>query len=294
MGRVRKVSGEHVMSETEFVAWWSESEHLQGEVFIDLLRRHLARQLKVENFRRLVLVCGDRMLSVHSHWIDAELTVVIRPYVTEPDDGKALVQAVLNRDLARVVGLLERPLNPDTEAVDPHDSDDEDGRRMRPLQLAACSGDLEILRCLLQAGADKDKADHDGKTPIHLAVWSDHLEVVRCLLQAGADKHKADRDGNTPMHRAAFSGHLEVLRCLLQAGADKDKADHDGRTPIQMAVWSDHLEVVRCLLQAGADKDKADHDGKTPMHLAAWAGYQEVARGLLQAPNIKSQPEPSM
>ena len=53
MGRVRKVTGEDVLSEDEFAAWWSESEHLQGSVFIDVLRRHLARQLQVVNFRQL-------------------------------------------------------------------------------------------------------------------------------------------------------------------------------------------------------------------------------------------------
>ncbi|CAJ1385092.1 unnamed protein product [Effrenium voratum] len=108
MGRVCKVSGEHVMSEAEFAAWWNESKHLQDDVFIDVLRRKLATQLQVEYFRRLALVCGDAMLSVDSHWIDAELVVVIRPYSTDPDGEIALVKVARDGGLAAVVNLLER------------------------------------------------------------------------------------------------------------------------------------------------------------------------------------------
>ena len=82
MGRVRKVTGEDVMSEDEFAAWWSE-HHLQGEAFVDVLRRHLAVQLPLKNFRQLALVCGDEMLLPESHWMDAELVVVIRPLLNK-------------------------------------------------------------------------------------------------------------------------------------------------------------------------------------------------------------------
>ena len=117
MGCVRKVTGEDVMTEDEFAAWWSE--HLQGGVFIDVLRLHLATKLRLKNFRQLALVCGDDTLS-DSHWVDAEVVVVIRPYLADTDgDGpNALVQAVANGDIAGVVSLLEMPLEP-AEAVDP-------------------------------------------------------------------------------------------------------------------------------------------------------------------------------
>ncbi|CAJ1359821.1 unnamed protein product [Effrenium voratum] len=182
------------MSEAEFAAWWNESKHLQDDVFIDVLRRNLATQLQVDNFRRLALVCGDAMLSVDSHWIDAELVVVIRPYSTDPDGEIALVKVARDGDLAAVVNLLERPLNPGNKGVLLHDSEevvsDDHGLRVTPLQAAVENGHLEVVLCLLQAGADKDKADSGGKTPTHDAAARGHQEVVRCLLRAGADKDK--------------------------------------------------------------------------------------------------------
>ena len=249
MGRVRKISGEDVMTEDEFAAWWNQSEHLHGNVFIDVLRRHLAIKLQVKHYRRLALVCGDARLSVQSHWTDAELVVVMRSFLTEPDDGAALVEAALRGDLAGVVNLLDRPLDPDIEAVRPDDSEEESyndhGVMVTPLQLAARMGHEEVVHCLLQAGADKDKTDNDGQTAMHMAARMGHEEVVRCLLQAGADKDKADNTGKTAMHLAVMNTSVEVVRCLLQAGADKDKADNDGRTAWRLAVVGGHKQTLR-------------------------------------------------
>ena len=136
------------MSEAEFAAWWNESKHLQDDVFIDVLRRNLATQLQVDNFRRLALVCGDAMLSVDSYWIDAELVVVIRPYSTDPDGEVALVKVARDGDLAAVVNLLERPLNPGNKGVLLHDSEevvsDDHGLRVTPLQAAVENGHLKL------------------------------------------------------------------------------------------------------------------------------------------------------
>jgi ankyrin repeat protein len=50
------------------------------------------------------------------------------------------------------------------------------------------------------------------------------LEVVKALLAAQADVNKADNGGQTPLYRASFNGHLEVVKALLAAQADVNKA----------------------------------------------------------------------
>ncbi|CAK9064156.1 unnamed protein product [Durusdinium trenchii] len=92
------------------------------------------------------------------------------------------------------------------------------------------------------------------------------LEVVRLLLEAGADKNATTTDWSTALMRAAELGHLEVVRLLLKAGAD-------GATALIDAAEYDQLEVVRLLLEAGADKNAATIAGETALMGAAKYGW---------------------
>jgi ankyrin repeat protein len=54
------------------------------------------------------------------------------------------------------------------------------------------------------------------------------VEVVKTLLAAEADVNKADDDGETPLYWASHKGHLEVVKVLLAAEAEVDKANDEG------------------------------------------------------------------
>ena len=84
---------------------------------------------------------------------------------------------------------------------------------------------------------------------MHSAASDGYLEVVRLLLEAGADKNAARSDGVTALWAAGRHGHLEVVRLLLEADSDKN-ARHKKRQPL---CW---LQLVTFpLLKAGADKN---------------------------------------
>ncbi|OLP87852.1 Ankyrin-2 [Symbiodinium microadriaticum] len=148
---------------------------------------------------------------------------------------------------------------------------------------------MKVARLLLEANADKDKAEQNGSTPLYIAAENGQLEAARLLLEAKADKDKAVEDGTTPLHMAAQNGQLEVARLLLEANADKDKAKQSGTTPLSLAAHTGQLEVARLLLEAKADKDKAKQNGSTPLFVAAQTGQLEVARLLLEAKADKEQ-----
>jgi ankyrin repeat protein len=81
--------------------------------------------------------------------------------------------------------------------------------------------------------------------------------VVRRLLKAKADPNRADKVGVRPLMRAAMKGNLEMLKLLLDAGADLEAQQRsegqDRGTALRFAVSHDHKEAVVFLLKAGAN-----------------------------------------
>ena len=117
---------------------------------------------------------------------------------------------------------------------------------------AATRGYLTIVKGLLDAGADMDKAGYGAGTPLYRAAWEGHTEVVQALVDAGADKDKADRWGGTPLYEAALRGHTEVVQALIDAGADWTKKTQDGKTAMDIAKEEGRQEIALLFEQAGA------------------------------------------
>ncbi|HUF77648.1 MAG TPA: ankyrin repeat domain-containing protein, partial [Thermoanaerobaculia bacterium] len=98
-----------------------------------------------------------------------------------------------------------------------------------PLIQAADAGYLEIVRLLVEAGADVDLVVPGDENPLIRAAGSGHLEVVRLLLDRGADPNirtfeapapwRPEGEVRTPLLQARRGGHDEVARLLLARGA---------------------------------------------------------------------------
>ena len=149
-----------------------------------------------------------------------------------------------------------------------------------PLHVAGEKGQVEVLRELLNHGANVNTANKDNFTPLHVAVWNGHVDVVRELLKHGANVNTANKSF-TPLHVAGRNGHLEVVRELLKHGANMSTASHDVFTPLHVAVWNGHVEVVREFLNHGANINTGNKDGYTPLYIAGQDGHVEVVRELL-------------
>jgi ankyrin repeat protein len=93
-------------------------------------------------------------------------------------------------------------------------------RRGTPLSIAANNGHHEILKLLIENGADINYTCYEGWTALYSAVFFGRLEVVKLLIEHGADIDKPTDNGWTPLHTAAFSGHIDIAKLLIENGAD--------------------------------------------------------------------------
>ena len=199
-------------------------------------------------------------------------------------------------------------------------------RRQAPLRAAffkaSATGDLAAVRSLLQQHPflvhERDR--DDNATALHLAAANGHLEVVRALLDAGADVH-----GRGDVHKADVIGwavgngpatNPELLTLLLDRGAkhhifsaiavrDRDLVQslveenpevlsqrrsrfEDGQTPLHFALAAPNglagkapdYEMADLLIELGADVNAQDDRGRTPLAIALLHNDHEAIRRL--------------
>eukprot|EP00752_Nemacystus_decipiens_P002193 g2087.t1 len=125
--------------------------------------------------------------------------------------------------------------------------------------------------------------NNKGCTALIMAARNGFADVVRDLLEAGADTTPSIAGGWTALATACAGGHDRAAGYLLRAGADPDQRDGLGRTLLHDAAEDCRWDVVRELLRAGADPDAVTDAGETPLSLAGLGGSFEVIRELLQA-----------
>jgi ankyrin repeat protein len=152
-----------------------------------------------------------------------------------------------------------------------------------PLHVAAMKDDKEALQELLKKGADVDLKDGVDKAPIHYASKKGHIEALQELIKCGADVNLKGRRCKAPIHYASKGGHTEALRELIKYGADVNLKDWDDKAPIHYASAGGHTEALQEIIKCGADVNLKDLNSKAPIHYAIEGGYDETARELIKS-----------
>lgn len=216
----------------------------------------------------------------------------------------SLGSAIRRNDVPKAASLLRRrpPRSPDSLAG--------------PLLLASRLGRVQMIRLLLQAGADPldrrgaairaaadigntpaleallgplgpergdtSQAEGPPKAALEYALLSTafagHVTVCRLLLESGAnaDAREGEPDGLTSLMHAALVDDRDLLQLMISFGANVNSRAMGGYTPLMMAALHDHVHVLRALLAAGADPRLRDRKGRTAMDKARSATAAEL------------------
>jgi ankyrin repeat protein len=136
---------------------------------------------------------------------------------------------------------------------------------------------VDLVRLLLERGAEINQADVLGDTALDVAAAGGHEEIVSALLTSGADVSRKGYQGQTALMCATMGGHVAVVRLVLQSmgGGGLDERDRDGCTALWYACLYGHADVLRNLLLAGADHTIAGNDDTTPLQIAEEEEHHE-------------------
>ena len=85
------------------------------------------------------------------------------------------------------------------------------------------------------------------------AAEKGNTDVVKDLLDKGAQVDARTYRGYTPLRHAAFNGYTDTARLLLDRGAQVDSVDVNGHTPLRSAVINRRADVPKLLILRGAD-----------------------------------------
>eukprot|EP00903_Cladosiphon_okamuranus_P011597 g10907.t1 len=154
-----------------------------------------------------------------------------------------------------------------------------------PLHYACIYRLLGATKVLLEAGADLSVRacmdccdDDDSRSVLDTAAGQGTADIVRVLIEQGADVGVSGPDGDTPLHHAAYSRFAEVADVLIEAGANIDARNSYNQSPLHIAAGRLNLTMVRAFLRHGLNANCRCQYAQTPLHEAAVRAVSEPRR----------------
>lgn len=163
---------------------------------------------------------------------------------------------------------------------------------------ALIKGDLYTIKEIIERDKsylEKPQEKAAMMTPLAVAVGNGNINIVKYLLEAGAEVNAKQlaANGSSTLNMAAYYGSPEILEVLLNYDAEVDIRDNFANTPLMSAVsgyrsWFlalqrdvDYARVVELLIQHGASINVINSDGQTALHRAVDSGFLKGANILL-------------
>lgn len=149
------------------------------------------------------------------------------------------------------------------------------------LTMAVRDGSEEVVRLLLEAGANVNHQTNYKGSPLRYAVFSNAVETVRTILGYRPDLSLRDKDGDTALHCIQHSTPVEIPRLLCNAGSDLESLNKDGYTPLSVAVECGNVHVVKYFISKKARLNITGGKLGGPLHIACQYSNHELVRILV-------------
>ena len=153
----------------------------------------------------------------------------------------------------------------------------------------ACeSGDINIVKMLVEAGANVNANPKEYKSPLMIAVEKGDLNIIDYLINTcNANPNICDIKGKTLLMTAVEVGKTDTVRLILKSNfGDIDSVDNKNRNALHYAVIATNFSIVKQLLNEGINLYQCDDDGYTPFMRAAINQNSEMVKFFLR--NVSS------
>jgi ankyrin repeat protein len=150
------------------------------------------------------------------------------------------------------------------------------------LELAIEDGDAQLVKVLLDDGADVNAIKPRAWTALEQALQNDREEIALLLLQAGADVDAIGAHGWRALHVAARKGNANTVKLCVDHGADINAITDRRQTALHLACYSGDEAPIRLLIDKGSDIEAPDVRLARPIHIAASNGHESALRLLFE------------
>lgn len=223
----------------------------------DFLRKPLgprtASKLKTTN---------DSLVPCIEKGLLAPLSVILRhctkTRISKPsEEGMALIHYAALQGQADVLSLLLHAGADPNQGIQMPDQASSSTSSTLPIHLAAKSGSLDAVGCLVKAGALVNAIDADGWASIHHAAFHNYHHIVADLVSVNAkciNAETCDTQKSTPFLLVGHNGGLDTVKCLVRLGADLTATDSSGRNIVHITALKNHVSILKFF----ADLDSPD------------------------------------
>jgi len=151
---------------------------------------------------------------------------------------------------------------------------------MTALHFAAQNGSLDIIKFLVEHGADISAQDYEqSRSVIHFAAENGDIECIKYLTEHEADLLDRDVNGATAFHYAAMANNLEAVKFFVAKKLDYTAKDYRGWTAMHYAACGGALDVMKYLLAKDLNINALNNRKRTPLFFARQ--YPELRKFML-------------